>query len=145
MVDKVRLWCARMQHMLRLEEASQEEEVMGKLRKWSRQDLEREGLSVCGLAAQPAGKKQSEIRYENSRKCLLTFTQLRPGELYGEKILEVSTTYSSAHSRRGDDWLFRKMAVGDMVLVTKGSNSPYHKRVETVEGMVSECVCVCVC
>lgn len=57
MVDKIRLWCARMQHMLRLEEASQEEEVMGKLRKWSREDLEREGLSVCGLTAQPAGRK----------------------------------------------------------------------------------------
>jgi len=41
------------------------------------------------------------------------------GELYGERVLEVCTTFASAHFQRGDNWLFRKMSIGDVVLVTK--------------------------
>jgi hypothetical protein len=47
---------------------SSSSQVMSKLRQWSRQDLEREGLSVSGLFAQPSG------------------------EIYGEKVLEVTST-----------------------------------------------------
>jgi hypothetical protein len=41
---------------------------MSKLRQWTRQDLEKEGLSVAGLFAQPSG------------------------EIYGEKLLELTST-----------------------------------------------------
>jgi hypothetical protein len=42
-VDAVARYRQRLNHVLKLEEASQEEEVRSKLREWSRQDLKREG------------------------------------------------------------------------------------------------------
>jgi hypothetical protein len=38
--------------------------------------------------------------------------------------------------RRGDDYLFRKMAVGDMVLVTQGDQFPFTRQAVSIEGMV---------
>ena len=46
----------RLQHSIRLEEAAQEEQVLSKLRKWNPMELERAGLAVSGLFAQPSGE-----------------------------------------------------------------------------------------
>jgi hypothetical protein len=46
LVDAVERYRLRLNHVLKLEEASQEEEVRSKLREWSRQDLEREGYPI---------------------------------------------------------------------------------------------------
>ena len=57
--------------------------------------------------------------------------------LCGDKVLEVSTTVASTNFRKGENWVFRKFAIGDVVLVTRGEHSPFHRRgLETVEGMV---------
>ena len=44
----------------------------------------------------------------------------------------------SSNMRRGDDYLFRKMAVGDMVLVTHGDQFPFARHAVSIEGMVVE-------
>ena len=115
LMDKVEFYRERLLHALRLEEAAQEHQVMARLRKCTDEELESQGVAVLGLSAQPSG------------------------ELFGDKVLELTTTLTSGHWRRGEDWVFRRMAVGDMVLVTRGAASPLARRAgDSVQGIVVE-------
>ena len=115
LMDKVEFYRERLLHALRLEEAAQEHQVMARLRKCTDEELESQGVAVRGLSAQPSG------------------------ELFGDKVLELTTTLTSGHWRRGEDWVFRRMAVGDMVLVTRGAASPLARRAgDSVQGIVVE-------
>ena len=115
LMDKVEVYRERLLHALRLEEAAQEDQVMARLRRCTDEELESQGVAVLGLSAQPSG------------------------ELFGDKVLELTTTLTSGHWRRGEDWVFRRMAVGDMVLVTRGAASPLARRAgDSVQGIVVE-------
>eukprot|EP00961_Rhodomonas_salina_P147177 1980770-Rhodomonas_salina.2 len=63
-----------------------------------------------------------------SRCSALKWRNASPGEVFGEKILELSTGFGAA-KHHDDGYLFRRLKIGDVVLVSTGFGSPLHHKV----------------